>query len=213
MLTITAVFAFILLAASARAEENKILGCAKAGNLACIKRLVKQDKSNLFARDGNGNTLLMVAAARGSNGIISYLGKTWADWQPNRFSENALHAAAKSNFTDTAKLLVSMAHGDPDVSFDSFLNARETQHGATPLHWAALRCNRALYVFLVKQGAKTNIADFNGNTPQKIFARCKEDTSAKPARKKTAAVKKASPAKAAAAKASAPTTRTVTKSF
>lgn len=185
------------------AQEPEIIICAKAADLDCIKRNVKKDKSSLFADDAQGNTVLILAAAKGSNAIISFVANQWPEWRPNKNGVNPLHAAIAANHPDTAKIIISYAKGDPDLNFEHFINTKDLQNGATPLHLAAARCNRQLYAYLIKQGAKTDITDFSGRTPQDVLARC--PNTPKAAKQKTAPKRTGKSVKSKAAKASSPT--------
>lgn len=195
--TLTFLCLFCFLSPCAWAEEDEVILCAKNGNLSCIKRIVKEDKRAIFSQDKEGNSLLIIAAGRGSNAMISYIAQTWADWRTNNVGANALHAAAAANYTDTAQLITGLAKEDPDVDFERFINAKDTKNGATPLHWAAAHCNQNLYDFLVEQGAQKDTVDFAGRTPQQMFLRCKDKAGAK----NTAAKKTAKTAAKPAAKA------------
>lgn len=155
------------------AQEPEIIICAKAGDLGCVKKNVKKDKNSLFASGKNGDTVLIAAAARGANSIISYVAHEWPDWRTNDNGSNALHMAVAANHADTANLIIAFVKDDPDTNFERFINAKDVQNGATPLHLAAARCNAELYNYLVSQGAKTDITDFSGRTPQAVLARCK----------------------------------------
>lgn len=161
------------------AQEPEIILCAKAGDLGCIKKAVKKDKSALFAADKDGNTVLILAAARGANAIISYVAYQWPDWRTNDKGSNPLHAAAAANHADTAKLIISFTKDDPDINFERFLNAKDTQNGATPLHLAAARCNGQLYDYLLEQGAKADLTDFAGRTPAQVLTLCKNSQAKK----------------------------------
>lgn len=173
---------------SLSAREPEIIICAQAGDLGCVKKQVKKDKRSLFIADKDGNTVLIVAAARGANSIISYVANEWPDWRTNNNGANALHMAVAANHADTVNLIIAFVKDDPDINFERFINARDTQNGATPLHLAAARCNRQLYAYLVKRGAKTDTIDFSGRTPPAVLALCKNTP--KDSKPKTAPNKK-----------------------
>lgn len=183
-------------------REPEIIICAKAGDLGCVKKNVKKDKNSLFAADAQGNTVLIAAAARGANSIISFVVQHWPDWRTNDNGSNPLHAAVAAGHADTVNLIIAYVKDDPDINFERFINAKDTQNGATPLHLAAARCNAQLYSYLISQGAQENVMDFEGRTPKALLARCKKSKPAPAAAKNTSKAPKAKPASAPASAAS-----------
>jgi ankyrin repeat protein len=83
--------------------------------------------------------------------------------RPDNPNAPAFYDAVKANDVATVR---RMLDEDP-----SLLNHRDSQFGATPLHWAALRGNEAVAAFLIGAGADTSIANSSGETPLRVADR------------------------------------------
>ena len=153
--------------------EKRVITCAKQGLLSCLKEEIKKDKHTQFTLDDNNNTLLVLAAANGHNQALRFLSDEWPKWFiANKQGRNALHMAIISNHYDTAQLVVHLVDEDWDSDIKRFVNVADVKELATPLHWAAYRCQRDLYQFLVEYGANPKARDKEFRTPEDILAAC-----------------------------------------
>lgn len=154
-------------------KEKRIITCARQGLLSCLKEEIKKDKHNQFLLDENNNTLVVLAAAHGHNQALRFLADEWPKWFiSNKQGRNALHMAIIGKHYDTAKLVVHLVDEDWDTDLTRFINSADTKELATPLHWAAYRCQRDLYQFLLDYGAKPKTRDKEFRTPEEILAAC-----------------------------------------
>lgn len=151
--------------------------------------LFLQSKMNPNARNGQGNTPLMVAAATGNTELAKLLLKHGAE--PNRGSKNnitPLHLAVRAKKTALAELLVEEG-ADPNVvnrtNGTPLMLAAATgqiemlktlleqgadldnaaQNGTTALHVAASTGQTDVVEFLLQKGLKVDVANQSGQTP------------------------------------------------
>lgn len=110
------------------------------------------------ARDAEGRTPLMVAAAFDSRAVADVLLKHGADLLTRDAVDGntALDFAAMAGNADFTKLLLT--NGAP-------ADARATRNGETPLHYAAYYGRRKVIDLLVESGANINAADYSGVRP------------------------------------------------
>ncbi len=167
------IFMFPLFSLAKNKTEKRIFTCARQGLLSCLKEEIKKDKYNQFLLDTNRNSLLVVAASHGQNKALQFLADEWPKWfLCNKQGRNALHMAIIAKHYDTAKLVVYLVDEDTDADIKRFINTPDTKELATPLHWAAYRCQRDLYQFLINYGANPKARDNEFRTPQEILAAC-----------------------------------------
>ena len=110
------------------------------------------------ARDSDGRTPLMVAAAFDSRSVAEVLLAWGADPLARDFvdSNSALDFAAMAGHVDFASLLISL--GAP-------VDGRASRNGETPLHYAAFYGRRKLIELFVAKGADVNAVDYSGVRP------------------------------------------------
>ena len=110
------------------------------------------------ARDDDGRTPLMVAAAFNSRAVADVLLGHDADpLARDRVDGNsALDFAAMAGNADIMKILLSA--GAP-------VDGRATRNGETPLHYAAFYGRRQAIAILVESGAEVDVADHSGVRP------------------------------------------------
>jgi ankyrin repeat protein len=129
---------------AAQTPAPEILAAAKAGDAAKVKDLLSSNPGLAAARDAFGFTPLHIAASSSyaepeeRNPYLAGLGEYGEKLQ----AQYMMHV-------EVARVLV--AAGAP-------VDARDGDD-YTPLHWAALRGNRALVALLLKAGAAVNAAD------------------------------------------------------
>ncbi|WP_448218487.1 ankyrin repeat domain-containing protein [Endozoicomonas sp. 2B-B] len=124
----------------------------------CVELLIK-DETDLNTRFRDGNTLLLIAACKGT---MELLIKNGADLNAARTSDGAtpLFIAALKGNTDCVETLIN---GGANV------NAARTSDGATPLFIAALKGNTNCVETLINAGADLNAArTSDGATPLSI---------------------------------------------
>ena len=110
------------------------------------------------ARDAEGRTPLMVAAAFDSRAVAAVLLARGADPLARDAVDGntPLDFAAMAGQADFARLLLE--HGAP-------LDGRATRNGETPLHYAAFYGRRKVIELFVERGADVNVADYSGVRP------------------------------------------------
>jgi uncharacterized membrane protein YfcA len=113
------------------------------------------DKTNVGARDANGDTPLHRAVETGMRRLTQALLAAGADPQARtRNGETALHLAALHPEPDYADLLLA-AKANPSV---------QNADGESPLHWAALSGHIVVAQHLLARGADARLKTGNGQT-------------------------------------------------
>jgi hypothetical protein len=79
----------------------------------------------------------------------------------NQVFTQEIHEAVKTGDVEKVKMLIEK---DPTL-----LNARDN-FNATPLHWAGIRCQREIFMFLCEKGADVNATENHGGTPMQWAA-------------------------------------------
>jgi len=110
------------------------------------------------ARDAEGRTPLMVAAAFNSRAVANVLLARGADplAKDTVDGNTPLDFSAMAGHADFARLL--LAHG-------ATIDGRANRNGETPLHYAAYYGRRKVIDLLVESGADINAADYSGVRP------------------------------------------------
>lgn len=195
LILVSLLFLFPLFSFAQAKQEKRIIICAKQGLLSCLKEEIKKDKSSQFLLDKNNNTLLILAAANGHNTSLRFLADQWPKWAlTNNQGRNALHMAIIGKHYDTAKLVVHLVEEDWDSDLKRFINIPDIKDLASPLHWAAYRCERDLYQFLLDYGANPKAWDKNSNTPEEILQACPPEKPTKKPKPQPAPAKPDAPA-------------------
>jgi ankyrin repeat protein/beta-lactamase regulating signal transducer with metallopeptidase domain len=133
-----------------------ILDAVKAGDLATIKALIKDNPGLVFSKDSAGGTPLHWAAEYGQKDVAKLLLANKADVNArNGNGETPLHVAAIIGSRGMVELLLAMG---ADVNATA-------NGGRTPLHCAAKYGNKDAAELLLAQKARTNAKDNEGSIP------------------------------------------------
>jgi uncharacterized protein len=125
-----------------------------------IKNLIKKG-ANVNARDGVGNTCLMLACDFNNFETVSFLLSKKANVDSvNQFGYTALHFAVQKNDLRIVRLLIN----SEDSIVDKMINKKDDL-GNTPLHLAVDSGNANIVDFLIKKGADKNIRNSEGERP------------------------------------------------
>lgn len=129
---------------------------SRLNNLEALKKLVpskvKPDAKKV-SESNHCHSLLMCAAAHGSDDCANYLLEAGADVNLKNFTGfTALHWAAFTNRVETLDTLIK--HG-ADLE-------ERTADGKTAIHIAAYKGNREFIENILKRGADINAVDANG---------------------------------------------------
>jgi uncharacterized protein len=166
---------------------------AKAGDLGEVERLVGHDPSLLDAKDGRGQTPLILSSEKGHVGVVRWLldrGAALNERDDDGFT--ALYLASCygrgpvvalllergadptiANNGNTTPLAIASYHGRTEVvryllarpSAVATINRRSDRGGCTALWWACLQGQGGAVRLLLKHGADPTIADNDGTTP------------------------------------------------
>jgi ankyrin repeat protein len=140
---------------------GEIHDAAKAGNLAKVKALLKNNPELVSSSDKNGRTALHWAANEGHKAVAEMLLANEADVNAkDDHSQTPLHHAAANGHRDVAELLLA---NKADV------NAKR-HAGETPLHFAAASGNKAMAELLLANKAEVNAKDNYSQTPLHLAA-------------------------------------------
>jgi len=137
-------------------EDVKLHDAAEKGNLEAVKQHLAAG-ANVNAKDDDGWTPLLYAAAEGRKEVAELLIANGADVNVNVYGTTPLHIAAFSGHTEVVELLI--ANG-ADV------NAKD-EDGMTPLLQtiAPYGYNKEIAELLIAAGADVNAKDGEGSTP------------------------------------------------
>lgn len=154
-----------------QAPETLLSQAVKTGNFIAAKKLLetKSDANQQLPLQDNGgqSTLLMLAAARGDDALVSLLLEKNAKTTINRASDDgttALSLAAQSHESSTVALLVNAnANMDLRSKLDDMLNV-------TALHIATYLGNANTVFTLCQAKANLNLQDAQGKTALHLAA-------------------------------------------
>jgi TonB family protein len=164
----------ILLACSIPGFSGDIHEAVKAGDLAKVKALLKDNPGLVSRKDDNGSTPLYLTVQWGNKDMAELLLANGADINAKSgcislkpfVAETPLHEAAMNGRKDMVEFL--LAHG-ADV------NAKDIG-GYAPLHQASWAAHNAIVEFLLAKGADVNAKTIMGMTPLDMaVANCRED--------------------------------------
>jgi ankyrin repeat protein/beta-lactamase regulating signal transducer with metallopeptidase domain len=137
------------------AFNRPIHDAAKAGDLAKVKALLKEDPHLVFSKDNDGSTPLHGAVSNGHKGVVDLLIAKGAG------------VNTKDNYGETP-LRIAAIHGRKDIM--ELLIAKGAKVNAVnghiaPLHDAASFGHKDVVELLIAKGAYVNAKDYNGETP------------------------------------------------
>lgn len=174
------------------------LEAVKRGDLAGVQRFASEQPALVNERDSSyGASPLHWAALRGHAAVAQYLLALGANPEaPNKEGETPLQVAERAKKSEVAQLLRNAAgSGAPAASASGsdlieaakrgdlvrvrelvardpgLMTFKDRTHGATALHWAALRGQAGVVQFLVAQGADTQARNGEGETPLQVARR------------------------------------------
>jgi ankyrin repeat protein len=134
---------------------GEIHNAAKAGNLAKVEALLKDDPDLVSSKNGLNDTPLHLAAIKGHKKVVELLLDHGADINSNDGSWMPLHLSVSNGHKDVAELL--LARG-ADVN-------TKDDNGYTPLELAASCGRKGIVEWLLAKGAEVNVMDKYGWTP------------------------------------------------
>jgi ankyrin repeat protein len=177
-------------------QDNPIHDAARAGDLAKVKALLKDNPGLISNRDSrDGCTPLLPAAAYDRKDVVEFLLAKNAeiDAKDKGVGWTPLQAASANGHKDMVELLIANGanfavkdnygktplhdaafNGRKDVAElllakGAEINARSNV-GSTPLHWAAMFGRKDVVGLLLGHGAEVNAKDNDGKTPMKLAA-------------------------------------------
>lgn len=174
---------------------QRVFEAARAGDLARVQQIVKQDPGAVRAKDARfGATALHWAALKGYADVAEFLLRSGADPSArNRDGETPLDVAERGGRTGVASVLrqsgATMGGGGAAAIFSavragdlekvkqltradpSVVKEKDAVFGATPLHWAALKGFRDIAAYLLTQGADVSATNGRGETPLQVAER------------------------------------------
>ncbi len=142
---------------SVKSEEQDIFSAIVSKDLKAIRNVLNKDPKAVNARNTDGDTpLTLLSKIQSYNALIGINKET-----------QLLNPVEKKEYPSVAKLLID---NGADV------NAKD-KHGATSLHWAALKGKYPLSVLLIEKGANVNAGilsedpDLGNTTPLHLAAK------------------------------------------
>lgn len=143
--------------------DMELIETITSNNVNKIKDLIKKG-ANVNARDGVGNTCLMLACDFNNFETVSFLLSKKANVDfVNQFGYTALHFAVQKNDLKVVRLLINSS----EAIVEKMINKKDDL-GNTPLHLAIDSGNANVVDFLVKKGADLNIRNSQGERPLDI---------------------------------------------
>jgi len=137
-------------------SEDSLIECVKNSDIVAVKLFLISGMKPDVRDSKNGNTLLQLAAVKGSKDIAELLLAKGADINSkNNDSQTPLHFGSYNGETQLVKLLISKG---------AELNAKDS-YGFTPLHNAASNGNKEAAEYLISKGAGINSRTSHGSTP------------------------------------------------
>jgi ankyrin repeat protein len=161
------------------------------GDFAAASQMLKEQPALVAARDAQfGATPLHWAALKGNEVMTGLLLAAGADpTATNNAGETPIKVASRAGKTGVVKLLrqqenrifTAIKTGDVQTVRElldekpELLNWRDTEFGATPLHWAALKGQAAVVGLLLARGADATLKNSAGEAPLDVAVRAKKD--------------------------------------
>jgi ankyrin repeat protein len=189
----------VVLVWSSLAFCGEIHDAVKAGDLAKVKALLKEDPNLVFSEDSGGYTSLHWAAYKGHKNVAELLLAHKSDVNAKDHNGNTpLHEAAYFSHKDVADLLlahnadVNARNNDGDTPLLTacrlghkdaveFLLVRKADvnakniSGETPLHRIAAEGQKDVMELLLANGADANAKENGGTTPMQLVLARKND--------------------------------------
>ena len=141
----------------------------KNGNLKTVKFIMNM-KADAMAVSHNGTNVLHFAASNPNLNVLKYLLQSCPELidKTTNTKETLLHSACEKGHLENVKMLFKCS------KFKLF-DAKETQHGMTPLHFASYFEHEKIVLFMLEQSEQKSIGvqkkDNNGQTAKELAKR------------------------------------------
>ena len=151
------------------------------------KKALRKDKSLVFASQ-NGRTGYLLAVEKGNKKMAWFLVESFSRLNASCERGNALHIAVENQDFGMIKLVMKAAQDEDEELLTRLINsprltAKQGQNKAdmnTPLHIAALLCDRDIYNYLVSFDGNEKARNANFQTPKEILETCPPEPKEKP---------------------------------
>ena len=147
-----------------------------------VKKLIKRDKSLVFAKNDKGRTGFLRAVEKHFKSMAWLLGKNWSRINEQCPRGNALQIAVEDRDFGMVQLVLSVAQLDSDDAMIGLINApridvpKESASFSksldTSLHIAAELCDYGIYDYLVAMGGNADRVNSAFQKPKDILATC-----------------------------------------
>lgn len=152
----------------------------RAGDTDKAEEMLRADKTLVFVEEPDGTTAFLAAVKNKDVKMARLLADSFSRLEVRTNGGNALHLAVSNNDEEMLRMLFAfMDEVEPEL-FESLANEPRGSRISpasdrnTPLHLAALNCNRAIYGFLAAHGANEKILNRRRQTPKRLFSSCKK---------------------------------------
>ena len=166
----------------ARAEIStaSFFAVVRSGDTERAEEMLRADKTLVFVEEPGGMTAFLAAVKNRDVKMAQLLAESFSRLDVRTAEGNALHLAAANNDEPMLRMLFAfMDEVEPDL-FEHLANAPRGSRTSpasdrnTPLHLAALNCNRAIYDFLSAHGANEKALNRRRQTPRRLLSLCKQ---------------------------------------
>lgn len=172
-----------------------------SNNTEKAKKLIRREKSLVFISNQAGRTGYLLAVEKGNKKMAWFLAESFSHTQAKCERGNALHIAVENKDFSMLKLAMKAAQVQDEDLLPRLINtpratAKRGQMAAdmnTPLHLAALNCERQMYRYLVQFGGNEKAINAKLQTPPELLKACPQVTL--PSTSKDAASTKSNTAK------------------
>ena len=152
----------------------------RAGDTDKAEEMLRADKTLVFVEEPDGTTAFLAAVKNKDVKMARLLADSFSRLDVRTNGGNALHLAVSNNDEEMLRMLFAfMDEVEPEL-FESLANEPRGSRISpasdrnTPLHLAALNCNRAIYGFLAAHGANEKILNRRRQTPRYLVTSCKQ---------------------------------------
>ena len=152
----------------------------RAGDTDKTEEMLRADKTLVFVEEPDGTTAFLAAVKNKDVKMARLLADSFSRLDVRTNGGNALHLAVSNNDEEMLRMLFFFFFEVEPELFESLANEPRGSRISpasdrnTPLHLAALNCNRAIYGFLAAHGANKTILNRRRQTPKRLFSFCKK---------------------------------------